>query len=75
MSYKVGFLDDMKQLIFDPKRSPDDLTIFTTESNWKLIGFEEQDFELSDIIPSVGFMKKKGIQGEEINKIWGKVEL
>ena len=44
MSKKIGFLDDMKNIIFDPKRVPDDLNIFTTESQWKLVGFEEQDF-------------------------------
>ena len=45
MSRKIGFLDDMRQLIFDQKRSPEDLHIFTTDSNWRLVGFEEQTFE------------------------------
>lgn len=43
-SYKVGFLDDVKQLIFDPKRSADDMAMFTPESRWKLTGFETMEF-------------------------------
>jgi hypothetical protein len=43
MSHKIDFLDDMKTLIFDPKRYPDDLSIFTSDSKWKLVGFEESE--------------------------------
>lgn len=40
MMHKVEFLDDMKNMIFDPKRFPDDLNMFNPASDWKLIGFE-----------------------------------
>jgi len=36
----VEFLDDMKQLIYDPKRFPEDLNLFTNTSDWRLVGFE-----------------------------------
>ncbi len=29
MSHKIEFLDDMKQLIYDPKKNPDDLNHFS----------------------------------------------
>jgi hypothetical protein len=39
MSHKIGFLDDMKGIIFDSKRNPEDQSIFTNDSKWKLLGF------------------------------------
>jgi len=39
MAHKVDFLDDMKNLIYDPKRFPEDNNIFSAESNWKLVAF------------------------------------
>jgi hypothetical protein len=39
MSYKVDFLEDMKKIIYDSKRVPDDLNLFSPNTNWKLIGF------------------------------------
>lgn len=40
MAHKVDFLDDMKNIIYDPKRFPEDLNMFTPKSDWKLIAFE-----------------------------------
>jgi hypothetical protein len=39
MSHKIDFLDDMKSLIFDPKRFPEDANLFTQNSGWKLVAF------------------------------------
>ncbi len=39
MSHKIDFLDDMKALIFDPKRFPDDQNLFAQNSGWKLVAF------------------------------------
>ena len=40
MSHKIGFLNDMKQIIFDPKKDPEELNLFISDSKWKLVGFE-----------------------------------
>jgi hypothetical protein len=32
----------MKHLIFDPKNSPEDINIFGSNTEWRLMGFEEQ---------------------------------
>lgn len=39
MSHKIEFLDDMKTLIFDPKRFPEDQNLFSSNSQWKLVPF------------------------------------
>jgi hypothetical protein len=41
MSHKLGFLDDMKGLIFDPKRFPEDHALFSNNSEWRLVAFDE----------------------------------
>ncbi len=38
MSCKVDFLDDMRNLVYDPKRNPEDLNMFIS-SDWTLSTF------------------------------------
>lgn len=38
-SHKIDFLDDMKSLIFDPKRFPEDANLFKHDSRWNLVAF------------------------------------
>lgn len=40
MTHKVGYLDDMKQLIFDPKSNKEDGEFFSSGSAWKMVGFQ-----------------------------------
>lgn len=75
MTHKVEFLDDMKQLIFDPKRYPEDLNLFTTNSDWRLVGFEEQEMDELPAVPSNACIRKKGMSGNDLDAVWGAVEL
>jgi len=61
MTHKVDFLDDMRQIIYDAKRFPEDLNLFSPNTSWKLIGFEDQNFEFPVGIPSKACMKKRGM--------------
>lgn len=49
--------------------------MFTPDSKWRLIGFEEQEFEVSEAIPSLAFLKKTGMQALTLDDMWGRVEL
>jgi hypothetical protein len=64
MSHKIDFLEDMKSLIFDPKRFPEDQTLFISNSGWKLVAFEEERIEPPEGIPSNACIKKKGMSGQ-----------
>lgn len=75
MSHKIEFLDDMKSLIFDPKRFPEDQNLFTSSSGWKLIAFEEERLNPPDPVPSNAFIKKRGLSGAGFDDIWGVVIL
>ena len=61
MSHKVDFLDDMRQIIYDAKRFPEDLNLFSPNTNWKLIGFEDQKYDVPMIVPSKACMRIKGM--------------
>ena len=71
MAHKVDFLDDMKNLIYDPKRFPEDLSMFSPQSDWKLIAFEESNPPEPLSVPSGAFLKKKGSSSAPIDNIWG----
>lgn len=75
MSHKIEFLDDMKSLIFDPKRFPEDQTLFASNSGWKLVAFEEEIFETPASVPSNACIKKRGMSGENYDDLWGPVLL
>ena len=63
MSHKIEFLEDMKTLIFDPKRFPEDQNLFTSTSGWKLIAFEEETLSPPGPVPSNAYIKKRGLSG------------
>jgi hypothetical protein len=64
MSHKIEFLDDMKTLIFDPKRFPDDQGLFSASSEWRLIPFDIESIDIPTGVPSMAFMKKRGLSGQ-----------
>lgn len=71
MSHKIDFLDDMKSLIFDPKRFPEDANLFTQNSGWKLVAFEEEPRELPEGVPSNACIKKRGMSAQAYEAEWG----
>jgi hypothetical protein len=75
MSHKVDFLEDMKQIIYDAKKIPDDLNLFSANTSWKLVGFQDLEYDLPMNIPSKAYMKQKGMEGKEFSDVWGAVQL
>jgi hypothetical protein len=71
MSHKIDFLEDMKALIFDPKRFPEDQNLFAQNSGWKLVAFEEEPREAAESVPSNACMKKRGMSGQAYEAQWG----
>lgn len=61
----------MKHLIFDAKNNPEDATLFSNSSEWRLVGFEEQEMDALPPVPSNNFLKKKLFPGNAIDLAWG----
>lgn len=73
MSHKIEFLDDMKTLIFDPKRFPEDQSLFSSNSQWRLVPFSIDPLPEHEGVPSNAYLKKKGMSGNNFDEIWGHV--
>ena len=62
MSCKVDFLDDMRNLVYDPKRNPQDDNIFILK-DWSLSLFQEKEIPILENVPSANFLRKKSQDG------------
>ena len=74
MAHKIDFLEDMKNLIYDPKKFPEDLNMFTSQSDWKLIGFEGSEYPILEEVPSNAYLKKKVMPSTNIDTMWGSLQ-